>query len=208
MALSFAHTESAILPTFGTLILQAQSQLFQRPPVWRDALRAKPPKALRSWLFETGSLTARLRAGVGGKFRVRLLAQAWRKPFYNEARALDLPAQHVALAREVVLLDAERPLVLARTLLPPRTLRGPHVGLAHLGNRPLGELLFANPKLLRTHLELAEIAPQDWQAKVASAYGLDEPVWGRRSRYALEGLSLLVCEFFLPSVLTLSESGD
>lgn len=159
---------------------------------------------MRSWLGEPGSLTARLRKAAGAGFGVRLLGQCWSRPFADEAALLGLPPRHRALVREVLLHCHGRPLVLARTVIPPRTLRGIHCGLAHLGDRPLGELLFAYRGLQRSHLEMARASPAAWKPSTVRDFNLDSPVWGRRSRYQVGRVCLSVCEFFLPSVLNLA----
>jgi len=150
-------------------------------------------------------LTARLRKAVGVDFGVRLLGQRWVRPFDDEAALLQLPPRRRALVREVLLHSQGRPLVLARTVIPPDTLRGVYCGLAHLGNRPLGELLFAYRGLRRSHLEAARAVQTDWRHSIARQFEIETPVWGRRSLYQVGRASLTVCEFFLPSVLTLPE---
>jgi len=184
--------------------------LFQREPVWRPASagRVTASAVARSWLEEPGSLTARLRSAVGDGFAVRLLGQKWVRPFATEDRLLDLPSRRRALVREVLLHCEGRPLVLARTVIPPRTLRGAHCGLANLGARPLGELLFSYRGLRRSHLQLARVDQTAWRHPVVREFGIDGPVWGRRSLYEVDQVSLLVCEFFLPNVLNLSEFGS
>jgi len=185
--------------------LHPRSLLFQREPVWRAASALRPPAAFRAWLNEPDSLTARLRRAVGAGFGVRLLGQGWARPFAGESGLLGLPACRRALTREVSLFGGGEPLVLARTVIPPWALRGEHCALARLGNRPLGEVLFAQRGLRRTRLEFARVLPTDWLPVIAGQYGLAAPVWGRRSLYEIGPLSLLVCEFFLPAVLTLEE---
>ena len=185
--------------------MHPRSLLFRREPAWRAAPLRHAPAAFRPWLAESASLTARLRRGAGTAFGVRLLGQGFAKPFAGESGLLGLAARRRVLAREV-LLFGDGPLVLARTVIPPRALRGELCALARLGNRPLGEVLFAQRRLRRTRLEFARVAPADWRAGVAQAYGLEAPVWGRRSLYEVGPLALLVCEFFLPAVLSLEES--
>jgi len=183
--------------------LHPRSLLFRREPVWRDVPAVHAPVFIRSWLEEPGSLTARLRRAAGWGFSVRLVEQGFARPFPSESRLLALPARCRALSREVVLMGRERPVVLARTVLPPQALRGEHCALARLGNRPLGEVLFAQRGLRRPRLEFACVAPEDWLPSARREFGLDEPVWGRRSLYQVGKVSLLVCEFFLPAVLEL-----
>jgi chorismate--pyruvate lyase len=134
-----------------------------------------------------------------------LLGQGFGRPFAGEAALLGLPPRRRALTREVLLFGGAGPLVLARTVIPPWALRGEHCALAKLGNRPLGEVLFAQPRLRRTRLEFARLGPGDWLSAVAREHALDAPLWGRRSVYELGAVSLLVCEFFLPAVLSLEE---
>lgn len=185
-----------------------RSQLFKSEPTWlrtqKGGLTAAP-SSVRSWLYEAGSLTARLRSAVGAEFGVRLLRQAWDRPFASEARALGLALHGHALVREVLLHSGGQPLVLARTVIPRQALSGAQRRLAHLGDRPLGELLFTFRGLSRKCLELARVEPWDWRAPIAEEIGVDAVIWGRRSLYAVAQDRLLVCEFFLPAVLTLPE---
>lgn len=185
--------------------MHSRSLLFRREPAWRDAPTVHSPAVARSWLEEPASLTARLRRLAGPGFGVRLLGQGFGKPFAGEAALLGLPSRRHALAREVVLRHGSTPLVLARTVMPPTALRGAHCGLARLGSRPLGEVLFNYRGLRRARLQFARIAPADWLPGVAQEFGLDMPVWARRSVYVLGPVSVLVCECFLPALLSLSE---
>lgn len=188
--------------------LHPPSILFQRDLPWRDARRTHPAAPIRAWLFESGSLTARLRALTGNRFGVRLLTQDRRRPFPSECALLDLPEHRLALVREVALHSEGLALVLARTIVPHQALRGAYHGLAHLGERPLGELLFANPRLKRSRLELARVGCAGWSSEAARAYGIATPVWGRRSLYEIDEASILVCEFFLPALLNFPESDE
>lgn len=189
--------------------LSKRSFLFRREPSWFSAHRGVSvtvDPSVRSWLFEAGSLTARLRAACGPGFGVRVLRQCWDRPWADESRALGLALRRHALVREVVLHCDGRPLVLARSVIPPDALRGVQCRLAHLGERPLGELLFAYWKLRRESLELTRIGMADWRdAGDVGAEPADE-VWGRRSLYTVARGHVLVCEFFLPAVLSLPEN--
>jgi chorismate--pyruvate lyase len=181
-----------------------RSQLFIQPPRWfrvRHRRNRTIPPHIASWLFEAGSLTRRLRALCGEGFRVRLLRQAWDRPFAEEAEALGLAAGRRAVVREVALQRGGRPLVVARSVIPARTLKGVDRRLAHLGTRPLGEILFADPRLERKTLELTEIDVGLWQKDLRGNLDLSARIWGRRSLYALgRGHRLLVAEFFLPEL--------
>lgn len=185
--------------------MHRHSLLFLREPAWHpvSVSRLSAPAGLHSWLEEPGSLTARLKGLAGMGFGVRLLAQRWARPFVGESALLGLPARRHAWVREVALHERGNALVLARTIIPPGTLRGSQCGLAHLGDRPLGELLFAHHGLRRSHLEAAKVCQEDWLCGVGRQFGHDSTVWGRRSLYQVGKASLLVCEFFLPHLFEL-----
>jgi chorismate--pyruvate lyase len=183
--------------------LTTRSHLFKREPNWVDGSRIAwqtMSRSIRSWLQEEGSLTRRLRLACGAGFCVNLLGQHWAKPFRSESAELDLSPSRFALVREVALLCAGQPLVVARTILPAQTLSGVTRRLACLGNRPLGEVLFTYPDLRRTRFRVARVRAPDWQAVVGDRLNVGDSVWGRRSLYTLAGRKLLVCEFFLPAV--------
>jgi chorismate--pyruvate lyase len=147
-------------------------------------------------------LTRRLRTLCESSFRVQVLGEDWRKPFCGEARLLRVHSPRRAWVREVVLFAGDSPLVLARSVIPREGLR--HTQLVTLGQRPLGEWLFAHAQLQRLSLEFTRVEPQEWCSDLAQALGLQVPVWGRRSLYRVPRRQLLVCEFFLPPLLRLS----
>ena len=163
-----------------------------RPPT---QCRTPVPARWRPWLLDSGSLTERLLAASGGDLRVRVLKQHWARPRPDERRILTLGAGRRALIREVLLIGCGEPWVYARSVLPPDLLRGRHRFLAHLGERPLGGLLFRNPALRRSRIEVS-------QRPVPPLPGLEyrpaERAWRRRSLFHLDGKPLLVAEMFLP----------
>jgi chorismate--pyruvate lyase len=194
--------------------LTIRSQLFSRAPDWfqlGSSQRSQIPEDLHSWLFEAGSLTRRVRGLCNGDFRLRVLRQSWLRPFPDESRTLRLRPSRVALVREVALQCGERPLVVARSVIPASVLRGTQRHLAYLGNRPLGEILFSDPNLKRLGLELAAVEKAKWLPERYDTLDIAESsdrIWGRRSLYAVAHGNLLVAEFFLPSVLNLETAVD
>lgn len=116
---------------------------------------------------------------------------------------VDLEWQRMALVREVFLECDGTPWVFARTVVPPRTLRGPARRLAHLGERSLGAVLFADPRVTRGEVELARLTPGErLHGRVREHAGRDPgEVWARRSRFDIRGRPLLVTEVFLPALL-------
>jgi chorismate--pyruvate lyase len=158
------------------------------------------PRALRAWLLDTASLTLRLQQLCPGRFRVRLLSQSWGRPFENEARALGMKPGSLALIRQVQLLCGEQPWVYARTIMPVSSLCGRLQRLAHLGTRPLGGMLFADPGMQRGGVELARLGTGQAMHAAATFHLAPRPaeIWGRRTEFRLADKPLLVSEIFLP----------
>lgn len=185
--------------------MKPSSQLFIIPPRWhRSRYRGVThiPLSISHWIFEQGSLTRRLQERYGESFRVNLLSQSWERPFAEEARQLKLGPGRQAIVREVALEANDQPLIYARSVIPARTLQGADRRLAHLGNRPLGHILFSDPRLHRIELELARTGPASWQPGLLPITDSGAAAcWGRRSLYSLGGRhTLLVAEFFLPAL--------
>ena len=133
-------------------------------PYWIDSRRLhhwRVPGGLYSWLQDKGSLTARIKSACpAGAFRVRVRRQAWDKPLYSESRLLGVRRGTIAIIREVELHCAGVPWVFARTLIPSSSLDGPARRLGRLGERPLGEVLFSDPRMRRGTMEVARLLPR------------------------------------------------
>ena len=166
----------------------------------RCYLRRHIPAELGSWLLDPASLTLRLQQLCSGQFRVRVVSQAWGRPCPDEARALGVDGAGRAIIRQVQLLCDQAPWIFARTVIPAVSLRGRLQRLAHLGSRPLGAMLFADPGMQRGVVELARILPGQALFDEALGHVQQHPpeIWGRRSVFRLAGRPLLVSEIFLP----------
>lgn len=172
-------------------------------PVWRNGYRlnrAQLPEQWRDWLLDRSSLTLRLQHACGGQFRVELLSQRLERPMLSEARALKRPPQELALVRQVRLLCDDEPWVFARTVIPLPSLRRGLRQLALLGNRPLGAVLFADPTMQRSAVEVTRVGQGKrlFARALRGTSGNAREIWGRRSVFTLRGQPLLVSEFFLP----------
>lgn len=172
-------------------------------PSWVPAHRVDahyPDAETRSWLSDESSLTRRLQRLCGGDgFRVEVLRQGRETPMVNEAQSLGMPLRRLAWVREVCLCCGDTPWVFARTVIPLSTLTGSRAHLARLGNRPLGAVLFADPTMSREPMEVTRLARPDrvFPYFDGQPWG-QQPIRGRRSRFCLDGLPLLVSEYFLP----------
>ena len=171
-------------------------------PRWqtgRRLRRGQVPDSLRHWLLEPGSLTQHLRRCCGGRFHVQLLGQQLSRPLRDEASALGRPPHELALVRQVRLCCDGQVWVFARTVIPLPSLKGGHKRLTQLGTRPLGELLFADPGMQRSEVEVAPLPPAHPLHPLSGAT-TGEGLWGRRSVFTLYHQPLLVSEFFLPTL--------
>lgn len=181
----------------------------RRLAIWRPAAqlsRASVPDRYLPWLLDPSSLTQRIMAVCHGRFRVEVLSLGWARPLPDERRRLNLREGERALVRQVQLMCDERPWVYARTVIPRATLSGRERRLAHLGTRPLGAALFADPTMEREAVEVARVLRGSTLFALATRGPASAPaeVWGRRSVFRIGkkkgGKPLLVSEIFLPEI--------
>ena len=163
---------------------------------------------LKDWLLDEGSLTARLKSH-SLDFKVHVIGEE--KQFCSEAEACAvINTGEPILVREVILYCDDVPQVFARSLLPLKSLTGNTEALAHLGEQPLGQVLFNNPSLQRQGLELSSFAANSSVGLLAKSLlnqteaeqnvkNKVNDLWGRRSIFILENKPLIVAEVFLPS---------
>lgn len=187
--------------------MSQQGGNYRDEPVWhssRVVRRATLPEAQRSWLLDPASLTRRLqrRCSAGG-FRVEVVSERLARPMHCESHLFARPRHELALIRQVRLRCGGEAWVFARSVIPLATLTGSERRLAHLGNRPLGAYLFAEPSMRREPLEVARIAPHQRPYRLAMGGGGNgTEIWGRRSLFFLHDKPLLVSEFFLPDLFS------
>lgn len=156
------------------------------------------------WLVDKGSLTRRLQ-NASSNFAVRPVFSCRHKPLPDESEMLGLQSRQRALIREVYLLCNHEPVVFAHSVLPYKSLRGVWARLGKLGNKPLGAMLFSNPRVSRTPLEFKKLSCQHpLYRRAAANLEIDSgELWARRSVFFLKNSSILVTEIFLPQVTSL-----
>jgi chorismate--pyruvate lyase len=174
-------------------------------PVWnftRELRHGFVPADMVDWLFDPGSLTARLIQGCSGRFQVQVLSQVWHAPLHNEIKRLGMRERQMSFIREVYLCCDGQPWVFARTVIPRKSLSGKQKHLASLGSRPLGAVLFADPHMHRDEIEVACLQPRQqlYHKAVAALPSKPASIWGRRSVFYLNNKPLLVNEIFLPGI--------
>ena len=150
--------------------------------------RATLPVDLLPWLTAGGSLTAALMELAEGTFNVELLSQKMALPYVHERQKLDYADGLAAMVREVNLHIHGQPVVFARSIIPLSLAGRGGGGLATLGRTPLGHLLFKDGKMRASRREFSGISVEQGQ------------VYGRRTPYDYRGETILVSEFFLPSL--------
>jgi chorismate--pyruvate lyase len=168
---------------------------------WKTALlRPGLPPSLFSLLAHRGSLTARLKA-QSRQFRVEVLRQRLGRPLTDERLLLGLRQGQLAWIREVLLCDGDLPLVFAHSILPRTHVRGAWNLFAGLGARPLGEAIFADPRVARQGLRFKRISTRH---PLYRRLGSDPKIPtqalslpARRSLFYRHGRALLVTEVFL-----------
>lgn len=176
----------------------------RQEPLWQVLMPFTPCGAsenLLDWLLDPGSLTRRLKK-ICRQFRVVPVKQIRQRPQLNEAQALGIKPHESCFIREVHLFCDNQPWVFARTVIPIRTLTGKRRRLSRLGNKPLGAVLFSDPMMRRSTIEIACIKPGQTLFETATAPLTSKPeeIWGRRSAFYLGGKPLLVSEIFLADI--------
>jgi chorismate lyase len=183
-------------------------KIYSRPLLTYSQWIKKPINSAgyRSWLMDSGSLTARLQS-CSDDFFVKPSRHQYAKPQVDEAMQLGLLRRQNALLREVHLYCDGQPVVFAHSVLPQHSLRGKWLGLGSLGNKPLGAALFMNPRVMRTQLEFKKLSHHNalYRRAVAHLELKPKAVWARRSIFKLKHAAIMVTEVFLPEVLNLSE---
>ncbi len=184
--------------------MHKNSFLLTQEPHWKKkypGIKQVLPENVHSWVYEKNSLTRRLKNTYGNDFAVEILFHRWKPAFLSECDLLNLPHQQFNLVREVLLHANGKPLILARTILPEKTIKIAKRNLSHLGTRPLGEVIFAYPKLERLDLNISYIPYSLWTEELTKQVNIEPYVWGRRTVYAIQKQKMLVSEFFMPGAL-------
>ncbi len=165
---------------------------------------AGAPARLHPWLFDPGSLTARIVARCAS-FRVQVLGEFRALPFPDERALIGLPPGRHAWTREVLLIADGVPVVFAHSVLAPRDLHGAWHMARAIGSRPLGAALFADPGIRRDALTAARLRPSHPLYRHATATLQAKPnmLWARRSLFHRLERPLLVSEVFLPGIAAL-----
>ena len=144
--------------------------------IWQSLKQARDvPNAVMYWLDDDQSLTAKLKRKFDD-FAVNVLLQTQLEPHQNEVAILDFTGD--SIIREVELLGNTQVMVFARSVIP---ITNDTKDLLSIGSKPLGEVLFNDPTIIRGPLQITHTGS----------------TWGRRSIFTIGTTKLLVSEFFL-----------
>ena len=175
---------------------------FPADPAWRPHLpRRHDQHHLHHWLFDRGSLTARLQAL--GPFSVRVLAQGLGLPTHDEFRQFHLTRRQIVRVREVALYVRDTPQVFAHTVLPMAPRGSITRRLARLGTRSLGSMLFTHPGFSRGDISCRRVDrghPLHGRAILALGLPPSTSLWARRSCFGFGSQRILVTEVFSPAL--------
>ena len=182
--------------------LKPINNFFVKEPAWRELsqwpLRSMPSQVV-NWIQEPNSLTKRIKNTFSEPFAVEVQGQGFAASHLLDAQRLKQPLHQYALVREVLLTLSNQPVVFARTTLP-RKVAHRLQNLTHLGNRPLGEVIFSYPELKRVRLDLAKISVTELNQQAQKMLEGQAYIWARRNTYQMNKDAFLVSEFFLPAL--------
>ena len=168
------------------------------------------PAAIRHWLADRGSLTAKLIAH-SKEFQVQRVYQQADFSWADEFAAIGLPRIAKVHTREVLLRCDGMPAVYAHTILPLNSNASQWPLFRTLGNKSLGSTLFGDPQVKRGQLHFARLQPNHPAMQRARlllqreglAINVCQSLFARRSLFHRRGGVMLVTELFLPSVAQL-----
>jgi len=136
------------------------------------------PEKVLFWIRDDQSLTQKLKKKYPD-FRVEVHKHEESSIYYHEINPLGNEKNYIV--REVSLYGENHPVVFARSVMPKNTQTE---SIMKIGNKPLGEILFTNPKILREPIEIT----------------FQNNIWGRRSVFVMNDSRILVSEFFLEKI--------
>jgi len=173
-------------------------------PAWSSRLPGVggPGDNLRGWLIDQGSLTRLMINHCAQQaFHVEVVSQRWFEPLHSEQAMLSMRDGEYGLIRQVRLMCGDDYRVFARTIIPIGSFTGKARHLSMLKSRPLGAVLFADPKTRRICMQYARLQQghklyQDALRHDAQKSGA--AIWARRTLFEYANQPLLVNEIFMP----------
>lgn len=151
----------------------------------RENRSISPPQELKTWLYGQGSLTHQLMLTAHGQFHVEMKEVGFRRIDAHLALWLGSRPDQLGWYRETFLYGCDsEPWVSASSFFPIQTMQSRGRIFRHLGDRPIGPILFGR------------VSPLCKRRVVALPQG-----WARQSAYQWYGQRIWVQEIFLPRFL-------
>ena len=170
--------------------MQQQYQALVEQLKWQqdnNVTRNKIDQSIKQMLTTKGSLTKEL-SKLGSTFSVKVINQQLALPLFHEQQILNRPLNRQAIIRQVELCIDDTTVVFARSILPLSLIKKTQTGLANLGQKPLGHLLFKKGEMRVSKRQFAEMNLQG------------KRIYARRTPYQYMGSTILVSEYFLPNI--------
>ncbi len=135
----------------------------------------------RSWLFETSSITQRIKKDYA--FDLEVISEQEEKLDENEKRIMRMQ-ENCSMVRRVKLFADEKQFVLAKSIIPEDTKKYGYSDLENLGNKPLGDLIFTTKKFIKRDVFFAKF-------EITS-----KTYWGRMTSFDVGGYPMSIREIF------------
>lgn len=140
---------------------------------------------MRYWLLSKGSLTAQLQHHFC-HLALGEVCEHHGQATLAQAKSLAIAPRSALIIRNISLVDSQRPLIWAHSLMPFTSLTGANRQLRLQRDKPLGKILFAHQNLQRLPLQLS----------------FQQGYWCRRSVFLLNSRPIMVAEAFAPELMT------
>ncbi|WP_343835385.1 chorismate--pyruvate lyase family protein [Castellaniella ginsengisoli] len=172
------------------------------PRPWRHAPAPGLDRMRQAWLRRPGALTAGLR--LLGEVRLSVRREAVEALPSGWAAEAGLPAGSPVWWREILMTINGVPAIQACSFTPRRASLGVWQAMRGLGQRPLADILYRDPRIARSGFRFGRIRVRDadgaWADATAGAL-----ILARHSVFVRLGQPLLVAEYFLPSFWAIAQ---
>nr|WP_276807752.1 chorismate lyase [Castellaniella defragrans] len=166
------------------------------PRPWRSVPAPGLDRTRQAWLRRPGALTAGLRRL--GEVRLAVRREAVEALTPGWAAEAGLPAGAPVWWREILMTIDGVPAVQACSFTPLRASLGVWQAMRGLGQRPLADILYRDPRIARSGFRFGRLrvrrADGTWTGAATGA-----AILARHSVFVRLGQPLLVAEYFLPS---------
>jgi len=192
------------------LAVQSHADNRHRVPKWSDYTGMNPkniPPERQKAMINQGSMTDFMEEATGKSMTVTVITNGWGVSWEDEAKALGAASEEYSKeseiwVREVILSFEGVAWIYARSLFPALILAG-KFDFVNLGDTPLGRVLFADEKTVRSSFEFAIINRQNalYNSVCVHLPAMPMELNARRSTFHLANDHCLLTEVFLPAFL-------